>query len=423
MSQHADNEGRTCWICLDGGTDEGGRSLLRECSCRGSAGYVHTSCLIGYAQHKTKNDYESQPAIKSYEHAMKFRQPWEECPNCNQYYDDLKGGCEQFYGAKGRLVVDLADAFVDFVEWNYADNISYILESLFLNLEVQSRKGNFDATVKIGTKMIFIINQLKRANPPPPPRGRILRIEPHVYNSLGIIHMKVGNDEESVRCFQNYLQLCREVNLSVANAEMNLDRAMRSLTNGQNIISSEKSIENLKFVYDIHRGKDSTDAIRHGINYANELKKAYYGLAFERLLMELSAMSRRVHGPDHKETKKLTISLQERQRRIVSVYGPGQCLALRYEGRNNHCLLVRGPIIEPEHKQVTFKTKKYIPVPGTPVIIEGMQYPNTHLNGKVGELQSWDKESHCFTVLFEDKSLDPCSIHKKKVRILFELPP
>ena len=56
MSHHADNEGRTCWICLDGGTDEGGRSLVRECSCRGSAGYVHTSCLIGYVQHKTKKD-------------------------------------------------------------------------------------------------------------------------------------------------------------------------------------------------------------------------------------------------------------------------------------------------------------------------------------------------------------------------------
>jgi len=158
--------------------------------------------------------------------------------------------------------------------------------------------------------------------------------------------------------------------------------------------------------------------------YAFELtKKAHLGLEAERLWMELSAMSRRVHGPDHEETQKFTNSLQKCRRRIVSIHGPGQCLALRYEGRSNHCLLVRGPIIEPEHKRVTFKTKKYVPVLGTPVIIEGMQHPNIHLNGKVGEIHSWDKESHCFTVRFEDKSLYPCSIHKKKVRILFELPP
>ena len=104
MSQHADNEGRTCWICLDGGSDEDGKPLVRECSCRGSAGYVHASCLIGYAEHKTKVDYESLPAIRNTKHAMKFREPWEKCSNC-----------EQFYDVKGRLAVDLADAFVDFV--------------------------------------------------------------------------------------------------------------------------------------------------------------------------------------------------------------------------------------------------------------------------------------------------------------------
>jgi len=120
MSHHADNEGRTCWICLDGGSDEDGKPLLRECSCRGSAGYVHASCLIGYAEHKTKVDYESLPAIRNTKHAMKFREPWEKCSNC-----------EQFYDVKGRLAVDLADAFVDFVEWNYTNNYHTFLNRYF----------------------------------------------------------------------------------------------------------------------------------------------------------------------------------------------------------------------------------------------------------------------------------------------------
>mmetsp|Transcript_33014 Transcript_33014/g.97417 ORF Transcript_33014/g.97417 Transcript_33014/m.97417 type:complete len:274 (+) Transcript_33014:558-1379(+) len=37
----------TCWICLDEGTDD--RPLRRDCSCRGSAGYAHQQCLVGFA--------------------------------------------------------------------------------------------------------------------------------------------------------------------------------------------------------------------------------------------------------------------------------------------------------------------------------------------------------------------------------------
>ena len=334
----------------------------------------------------------------------------------------------QYYAHKGYLSRELASAFVEFAEENYEYNTAYNLEALLLKLESLNKKGT--KGLATGYKMIFIIEQLKRASPPPPQRGRILfGIESAVYNSMGIIHMKVGNYEESVRCFQTYydvsLRDARIDTSAVANAERNLALAKKKLANGQNVISSEKMLESVKTVYERkHRGKDSTDALRHGTLYAHELKKkVHQGLEMERLLMELSAMSRRIHGPDHEETKKLINSLQKCQRRIVSIHGQGQCLALRYEGCGNQFLRVRGPIIEPEHKQVTFKTKKYVPALGTPVIIEGMQHPNTHLNGKVGEIQSWDKESHCFTVRFEDKSLDPCSIHKKKVRILFELPP
>ena len=63
---------------------------------------------------------------------------------------------------------------------------------------------------------------------------------------------------------------------------------MRRLTNGQNVISSEKMLESLKIVYGMHRGKDSTDAIRHGITYAHELKNVHHTIEAERLLMELS---------------------------------------------------------------------------------------------------------------------------------------
>ena len=52
---------------------------------------------------------------------------------------------------------------------------------------------------------------------------------------------------------------------------------------------------------------------------------------------------------------------------------------------DGHCLIVQGPIKEPKHKQGT--------VIGTPVVIKDTQHPNDHLNGKVGDIRSFDKKS------------------------------
>lgn len=44
-----------CRICLEDGSDDGSKLLLRSCACRGSAGYqyAHMSCLINCAHHKS----------------------------------------------------------------------------------------------------------------------------------------------------------------------------------------------------------------------------------------------------------------------------------------------------------------------------------------------------------------------------------
>jgi len=220
MAHHADNDGRTCWICLDDGPDDYGKPLFRECSCRGSAGYVHISCLFSYALRKTKEDYESQPIIKSYKHAMKLREPWEKCPNC-----------EQFDG-KGYLSRILASVFVDFVEETYEDNIPYMLEALLLKLE-SFIKGKGSEGLATGSKMLSLIDQLKEKDPPPSPKGRIISgIEPHVYMNLGIIYNEEANYEESVRCFQTCLDLSKSLghSPSVAMAERNLAIVKAKLT-------------------------------------------------------------------------------------------------------------------------------------------------------------------------------------------------
>ena len=51
-----DDDALCCFICL-GGTDESWEPLTRECSCRGTMGYVHRSCLDNYLEEMKKKGY------------------------------------------------------------------------------------------------------------------------------------------------------------------------------------------------------------------------------------------------------------------------------------------------------------------------------------------------------------------------------
>ena len=98
--------GASCYICLDEGCDDEGKPLVRDCSCRGSAGFAHLSCIVEYAEQKSQQGQQDPtPPTKA------FLAPWEMCPNCNQLYQN-------------QLSLDLASAFVSFAEkaYNYPGN-------------------------------------------------------------------------------------------------------------------------------------------------------------------------------------------------------------------------------------------------------------------------------------------------------------
>ena len=62
-----DTEGQTCYICLEGGSEEG---LVRGCSCRGAAGVAHVSCLARQAQVAAERTFDR----------------WHTCSLCEQQY-------------------------------------------------------------------------------------------------------------------------------------------------------------------------------------------------------------------------------------------------------------------------------------------------------------------------------------------------
>jgi len=194
------------------------------------------------------------------------------------------------------------------------------------------------------------------------------------------------------------------------------------------------------------------DAIHFGMKLVITLKVAREMLYAERVLIEIAALSRRVHGQEHRITKQIEYDLCEMKRRLVilvtekEVLGLHQCLEYLDNGTK---MRVKGPIGTPrdEESEKTFIINTFWPTiakdgilplftPGTPVICHGLDKPFTyegnpceydlsHLNGKIGDINRLRDEGISLehpTIYFEDTNLKPCAVPHSHIRILFDLP-
>jgi hypothetical protein len=75
-----------------------GTPLVRDCSCRGLAGFAHLACIAKAAKHKCR--------LAAAEDVTAFVELWQNCPGCKQQY-------------MNQLSINLADAFIAFAETSY----------------------------------------------------------------------------------------------------------------------------------------------------------------------------------------------------------------------------------------------------------------------------------------------------------------
>jgi hypothetical protein len=148
LAPDGDDVEAVCYLCLDGGADEAGQPLRRDCACRGTdAGFVHLSCLTNYAIAKS-TAWDGRDMND-------FIKPWRECPSCQQSYQNM-------------LRIDIATAFVSFVRRQYPRNTQRQVEALYVKLNalnnmldslqpVQKREAGVTADV-----LLSLIDRMKR---------------------------------------------------------------------------------------------------------------------------------------------------------------------------------------------------------------------------------------------------------------------
>lgn len=109
---------------------------------------------------------------------------------------------------------------------------------------------------------------------------------------------------------------------------------------------------------------------------------------------------------------------------IIGILGrSGKYEALSYEA--DMCV-VRGPIAKPRktNDEKTFRLNVIqilLPDHGVAVVCQGLQNAQ-YLNGKVGDIRSFDDDSGRYEVYFDEKSIPAKRVKHENLRILFELP-
>ena len=434
-------DGASCWICLEEGNDEAGNPLVRNCSCRGdSAGFVHLSCLIKYAEQKCRHSTNSST----------FTAPWEICPNCNQHYQN-------------DLALDMSNAFVSFAAAAYGhpgnsrddkirvmDSLRSKIDRYIDNMKELPLKGEIEMAIK---KMLSMVDQTKKDlrmngwvhEPQDSDKYQYYKTlcgdyEGYAYHNLGMV-TSLDLTETSYKMSMTYYQKSRAIHNLLGITE-DSDQAENNLA----VVKSAYALESAAGIdvkltmtllkaargkYELcitSYGATSVTAIQSGVFYADKLKRAHRGIEAERLVMKITTDSRRVHGSAHNVTIRAHELLKACRERYVIVLADEnrRFLALRCESDGDMCV-VTGPIAnlrqEDEEREYRVASHLILPVCGCLVICCGL-VSAFHLNGKLGDVRSFHNTASGLrlAVHFENKSQKSALVRPENLRIAFELP-
>ena len=280
------NKEAVCYLCLDTGLEP----LRRDCACRGTdAGFVHLSCLNGYAATKSVQARDM----------IEFVKPWRVCPSCHQQYQN-------------KFAVDIATDFSSFVLRQYPDNTQSQVEALFLKLcapnsmfehlqPVQKSKLGDTATV-----MLSLIDWM-RGDASPLPR-RYSQFEAYAHEVHGRIALDEETEESARRAvlhLEKSLQVCKAIGYTdgIAAAKANIAFSKSKYNGGNN---NEELLNASRYLYELFVakfGEESECTIDAGKDYAEILQKNNRQKEARELLMKLLATSKQVFGSHHNITK------------------------------------------------------------------------------------------------------------------------
>ena len=469
-------DGATCYFCLDE-LDEAGMPLVRDCSCRGdSAGFAHLSCIVQYAKQKCK--------LAQGTDLSSYLEPWITCLGCKQMYQNqlshdltsaLLSFTETTYGYPGNCDSDKLRIMIALRE-NITTAISSTRSTKIVDGDIASKSNEntkMDCEMLI-KKLMSMVDEMKKEKhmsgwvytPPTSLEYKFYELlsgfEARGYKFLAEVSAIDNSTEAGFKTSIAYYERARTIYYQLGmNADAELMDAiivvyranLAEFEGGDGKLTASVAYEMAKSFYE--RSLESSDptslkSIEAGLMYGPALAKkgAPFSIEGERLVMKLTADSRRVHGPAHEWTLRADKALKKCRKRFVFVLPDDwkgmldktliqeadMFQALRYDSDLNVCV-VTGPITMPTRCQDQEEIRHVaidliLPCPGCPVICHGLVTALTayglenaaHLNGKLGAVKSFRSGALQVVVHFENQSRMPAVVKTENLRIAFDLP-
>lgn len=410
-----------CYICLEEeGADTKGEvenPLVRDCSCRGAAGFAHLPCIIQYAKEKSKQANDMSPAALT-----AFSVPWQTCPNCKQPYKNklslnltsafILFAKEAFGGSRNNAaalwLTPNSDVAFDFdtmkimaaIKSKSLSLVQFLMDSMMYSNtahphELVAELEMYSKTLlKMAIQMKKDMKMYRWVHMPKSSVEYSLysiltgEFEARGYEFLGwkMVHFDESNEGRDNTALKHLVKARTMYNLLAGYNEYSkgVDRLI-DLLKGKHIVdpntgeTSETLFLAAKDTYENSIKNPNSimeSSIQHGLNYATMLRNSKNRvIEAERLLNKLAADSRCIHGTEHNCTRRANELLLHCQTRYVYILP--DCdeeqvfQALRYENEGTICV-VKGPVSRPrnEEDEGIFHVESNLisPHSGTPVI-------------------------------------------------------
>lgn len=261
MTNSASTTTASCWICLDEGADDHGESLVRNCACRGDAGWAHVACLSAYA--KVQSDGMSTDDWNDCVDDSGKDTAWSQCQNCKQEH-------------LGDLRMTLANNWLDAV--SKLDNNCPQRIAAMLNLAHSSTKiGAYDVTIQTCEDVRRIMTSNMRDFTTSNSLSVFFcQVEKSCLAMLTAVCMQCGNEEKGAEYAEKWKAWGRRTKLEDEDAMEDLISVLKGPAPGQD----SRGKTQLDIFADMYKsavevgGKDSPNAIKAAACVAQAMVEA-----------------------------------------------------------------------------------------------------------------------------------------------------
>ena len=262
----------SCYICLEDGTDS---ELLRNCACRGEAGWAHVACLAKYANNKMQEPSVDTTAV------------WKNCILCKTPYTEKMG-------------LAMAEACVKHYE-DRPDTDDGRCWSLDYLATMNVKSGNTDAALKSYNRLLEIFKIATR-------QGRDVRAaELTVLGGITFVYMKKHRFKDAIATIERQIEIGIDLkgpNSSlVREKKQMLTMAHRMIGEGRVVDTAAELVRARQLFKDIQKRSNDTETrfasqimVVHALRDDGQTEEA------TELLQNMISESRRSLGPDHPVT-------------------------------------------------------------------------------------------------------------------------